>query len=119
MLRTMRENTKWIMLITAIAFVGLMVFEWGMDLSGQSSMSAATGEIGRVNGKAIRFDEYQAIYQNLTRQRQEYSSEPITKAQDREIEQLAWDQLVMEHLIQAEIKRRGLEATPAEISQAA
>jgi len=119
MLRTMRENTKWIMLITAIAFIALMVFEWGMDLSGQGSISAASGEIGRVNGKAIRFDEYQTVYQNLLRQRQEYSSEPITRSQEREIEQLAWDQIVMERLIQEEIKRRGLEATAAEIRQAA
>ena len=34
MMRQMRENTKWIMLVTAIAFVGLMVFEWGMDITG-------------------------------------------------------------------------------------
>lgn len=119
MMRTMRQNTKWIMLLTALAFIGLMVFEWGMDLSGQSAMSAATGEIGRVNGKAIRYDEYQAILDNLRRQQQEYSSEPLTRSQERELEQLAWDQVVLDRLIAEEIRRRGLEATPIEISQAA
>ena len=37
MMRQMRENTKWIMIITALAFTALMVFEWGMDATGQSS----------------------------------------------------------------------------------
>ena len=39
MMRQMRENTKWIMLVTAIAFVGLMVFQWGMDITGRSGLS--------------------------------------------------------------------------------
>ena len=37
MMRQMRENTKIIMLVTAAAFVALMVFEWGMDITGQSA----------------------------------------------------------------------------------
>jgi hypothetical protein len=51
MMRQMRENTKWIMLITALAFVALMVFEWGMDMTGRSG-AVAGGDIGRVNGES-------------------------------------------------------------------
>jgi|SRR5690625_85481 len=119
MLRTMRENTKWIMLITAVAFVGLMVFEWGMDMSGRSSMGGLGGEIGKVNGKAVTYEEFHDVYQNLYQQRQLYQDDPITSAEIRQLEDLAWDQVVMEHLIQEEIRSRGLEATPVEIRQAA
>lgn len=118
MLRTMRENTKWIMLITAIAFIGLMVFEWGMDLSGRSS-AGFSGEIGKVNGQAVTYEEFQAVYQNLYQQQQQFQQEPITSAQVKELEQLAWDQVVLEHLIQQEIRKRGLGATAEEIRQAA
>ena len=51
MMRQMRENTKWIMLVTAMAFVGLMVFQWGMDITGRSGLSI--GEIGSVNGTPV------------------------------------------------------------------
>jgi peptidyl-prolyl cis-trans isomerase D len=119
MLRTMRENTKWIMLITAFAFIGLMVFEWGMDLSGRSSMMGFNGDIGKVNGRAVRYEEFQAVYQNLYQQQQQYQAEPITSAQIKELEQIAWDQLVMESLLQQEIRERGLDASTAEIRQAA
>lgn len=119
MLRTMRENTKWVMLITALAFVGLMVFEWGMDMSGRSSMIGFNGEIGKVNGKAVTYEEYDAIYRDLYQQQQAYQAEPIGPAQVKELENLAWDQVVMDHLIQQEIRARGLEATESEIRQAA
>ena len=36
LMRQMRQNTKIIMLVTALAFVALMVFQWGMDVSGRT-----------------------------------------------------------------------------------
>src|SRR5690606_555051 len=51
MMRQMREATKPIMLFTALAFVALMVFEWGMDATGRSGGSV--GEIGSVNGDPV------------------------------------------------------------------
>ena len=45
MMRQMRENTKWIMLVTALAFFALMVFEWGMDASGRSGVGQ--GNVGK------------------------------------------------------------------------
>jgi peptidyl-prolyl cis-trans isomerase D len=119
MMRQMRENTKWIMLITAIAFVGLMVFEWGMDMSGRSSTNVAGGEIGRVNGEPISYDEFNRIYRNLYQQQQQEIDGPITGALNRQIEDAAWEQLVMQRLIRQELVRRGIVVTDAEIRQAA
>lgn len=119
MMNTMRENTKWIMLVTAIAFVGLMVFEWGMDLSGQTSAQASGGVIGEINGEPVNYEEFLTVYRGLYDQAQGAQEEPISTAQNREIEQAAWDQLVMDRLIRQEVRRRRLEATEAEVRQAA
>jgi peptidyl-prolyl cis-trans isomerase D len=119
MMRQMRENTKWIMLIVAVAFVGLMVFEWGMDLSGRSGAQAAGGELGRVNGDVITYEEYRAVYQNLYQQQQAAMDAPITSAMNRQIEEAAWDQLVTQRLLQQELRRRGIRVTDAEIREAA
>ena len=56
MMRQMREATKPIMLFTAVAFVGLMVFQWGMDITGRSG--GGLGPIGQVNGDPVMHDEY-------------------------------------------------------------
>jgi hypothetical protein len=87
MMRQMREATKPIMLFTAAAFVALMVFQWGMDITGRSSGSF--GEIGRVNGMAVTYDAYMAAYRNLYDQVQRSQEEPVTSQQNQEIEDAA------------------------------
>jgi peptidyl-prolyl cis-trans isomerase D len=117
-MRQLRENTKWIMLCTALAFVGLMVFQWGMDLSGRSGTQASGGEVGRVNGQGISVEEYQTVYRNLYEQ-QAAGGQNITSALNKQIEQAAWDQIVTQRLIAQELRRRGIRVTDAEIRQAA
>src|SRR5262245_12995125 len=104
MMRQMRENTKWIMLATAVTFVGLMVFQWGMDITGRSS--GGLGEIGRVNGDAVMYDDYMATYRNLYDDLQQRQTEPITSLQNKQIEDEAWNQIVTRILIQQELDRR-------------
>ena len=99
MMRQMRENTKWIMLVTALAFVALMVFEWGMDMTGRSG-SAVAGEMGRVNGESVSYEEWLAVYRNVYQQQQSAIDGPITSAMTRQIEDAAWDQIVTQRLLQ-------------------
>jgi parvulin-like peptidyl-prolyl isomerase len=113
----MRENTKWIMLITAIAFVALMVFEWGMDITGQSG--GGPGDLGSVNGAPIRYENYQAVYRNLYDQVSRGQEEPITSAQNREIEEAAWVEIVNQILIEQELDRRGVRVTDQEVRELA
>ena len=117
MMRQMRENTKWIMLVTAIAFVALMVFEWGMDISGQSG--GGFGELGRVNGDPVTYDMYQAAYRNLHDQISRAQEDPITSAQNREVEDAAWNEVVNQILVQQELQRRGIRVSDQEIRDAA
>ena len=117
MMRQMREATKPIMLLAAGAFVALMVFEWGMDASGRSS--GGFGEIGRVNGTPVQYDNYMAAYRNLYDQAQQSQEEPITSQQNRDIEDAAWDEVVNQVLIRQELDRRGISVTDDEIRQAA
>lgn len=120
MMRQMRENTKWIMLITALSFVALMVFEWGMDMTGRSSAQFAGGEVGRVDGEPITYEEYISVYQNLyAQQQQALGGMPITSALNRQIEDAAFDQVVLQKLIGQELRRRGIDASEQEIRQAA
>jgi peptidyl-prolyl cis-trans isomerase D len=113
----MRENTKWIMLATAIAFVALMVFEWGMDITGRSG--GGVGELGRVNGDPVTYDMYQAAYHNLYDQVSNSQEQPITSAQNRDIENSAWNQVVNQVLIQQELEKRGIKVSDQEIMDAA
>jgi parvulin-like peptidyl-prolyl isomerase len=97
-----------------------MVFGWGMDITGRSSAATTGGEMGRVNGEAISYQEWLAAYRNIYDQQQRQNpGQPINGAMSREIENAAWDQLIMQKLVNQELRRRGIEVTEAEIRQAA
>ena len=117
MMRQMRENTKWIMLITATAFVGLMVFQWGMDITGRSGLSI--GEIGSVNGMPVMYDAFNQTYRSLFDQVQASQEDPVTSQQIRDIEDAAFDEVVNQLLIRQELRRRGIVVTNEELLTAA
>ena len=116
MMRTMRDNTKWIMMITALAFAALMVFEWGMDITGRT---AGLSELGEVDGVPVMYDQYQFAYRNLYEQTQLAQEEAITSDQNLDIEDAAFDEVVTQILIQRELERRGIRVSDDEIRQAA
>jgi peptidyl-prolyl cis-trans isomerase D len=114
MLRSMRRNTKIIMLVVAVAFVGLMVFQWGMDISGRSNPAAA-GEVGRVNGTSISYQLWTATYRNLTDQARAQKGSALNDRELAFLEDQAWSQLVNEILIDQELDRRGISVTDNEV----
>src|SRR5207253_4476700 len=105
MMNQMRENMKVIMIITSAAFVGLMVFGWGMDITGRSSRA---GELGKVNGQTVSLDQYNVTYRNLYDQQQKQAKGPISSGMNKQIQDAAWNQLVVQMLVQQELKRRGI-----------
>ncbi len=113
MMRQMRENTKWIMLITALAFVGLMVFQWGMDITGQGGLTV--GAIGTVNGTPVPYEAYNQTYRSLFDQIQASQEDPITSQQISDLEDAAWDEVVTQILIQQELNRRNIVVTDEEL----
>jgi len=117
MMRQMREATKPIMLFTAIAFVALMVFEWGMDITGQSG--GGLGEIGSVNGQPVMYESYMAAYRQLYDQVQRSQEELISSQQNKEIEDAAFDEVVTQLLVLQELEKRGIMVTDREVGEAA
>ncbi len=119
MLRTMREKTKIIMLILAVAFVGWLVFDVGMGVSGRNQ-GLQTQNLGSVNGKAISYQSWLAVYQQTADQaRQRNPGQTLSREDQKALEDDAFEQLVEEHLMQAEFKKRGIVVTDQEILDAA
>ena len=117
MMRQMREATKPIMIASALAFIGLMVFQWGMDITGRTS--GGLGEIGRVNGDPVMYDAYMATYRQLYEQAQSQQEELIGSQQNTEIEDQAFENVVTQILVNQELRRRGITVSDQEITQAA
>lgn len=115
MMRQLRESTKFVMIIVAVAFVGLMVFEWGMDFSGQTTTGGQMTALGRVNGEEITVDAYQRQYQILLEQAQQQAPEGLSDEQLERVEQRAWDDIVNMTLLREEARDRGIEVGDTEL----
>lgn len=109
----MRDNTLAIMIGLVIAFVIMIVFEWGMDFGGMRGDQR--NYVGKVNDREITYQEFSNVLRNVTEmQRQQFGGE-IDDEFMGFIREQVWDNLVNEILLEEEIKRRGIRVTDDEI----
>jgi peptidyl-prolyl cis-trans isomerase D len=119
MLRTMREKTKIIMLVLSVAFVGWLVFDVGMGVTGRSQ-SRSSRDLGSVNGSTIRYQDWLVTYQQLAeQQRARDPGQTLTREDQKALEDAAFEQLIEEHLLQEQYRKRGVVVTDDEIRNAA
>ncbi len=117
MLSTMREKTKIVMLVLAVAFVGWLVFDVGMGVTGQST--GASPDVGSVNGKPIRYQTWLEAYrQTYDQARAQNPGVALTREEQRELENQAFESLVQSELLREEYRRRGIVVTDREIADA-
>jgi hypothetical protein len=111
MMIKLRESTAIIMWIVIVAFVGLIVVEWGADYSGTQG-ARSTDAVGVINGHAIPLKSFQeavrAAAQRSTQDRQERDDGALV----REV----WDQLVGEILVRQELERVGIQISDEELA---
>jgi peptidyl-prolyl cis-trans isomerase D len=119
MMRAMRENAKWIFYILAIAFVGWMVFDVGMGLTGQGQYGTSDVVI-EVDGMKIHAQEYQTAVTNAYEAyRQQQGTGPLTREDDEALQDQVVDDLVRRRLLLREYRRLGIGVTDREIIEAA
>jgi peptidyl-prolyl cis-trans isomerase D len=117
MLSTMREKTKVIMIVLAVAFVGWLVFDVGMGVTGRGKTQSQ--DVGSVNGAPIRYqtyiDTYRAVYEQA---RQQNPGVNFSREEVRELENQAFNQLVQSLLLKGEYRRHNIVVTDQEIVDA-
>src|SRR2546427_4283033 len=82
MLRAMRENAKWIFYILAFAFVGWLVFDVGMGVTGRGQYGGADVVL-KVNGRAVHVPQYQQALQAAYDQYRHQGAGPLTRENER------------------------------------
>ena len=113
MLSQMRQNTKTILWIVIVAFVGLIVVAWGMNYS--RTGGAEAGIIAKINGERVTVDEYR---NEVANQRAVYYQEKgrnYGSQVENELNQKAWDTVVQNRLLMREVMRQKLSVTDDEV----
>lgn len=109
-----RNSTVFVALVFGLGMVGWFLMDFSLD---GSPLGGAAGEIGSVNGQPVTFLKYQETYQRLAQQAQQEGG--LSSGQQRELEGLAWRQVVNDILLEQEMRGRGIQTSNQEVRQAA
>ena len=116
LMNQMRDKMHYMLIILVIAFMGTIIFDWGMNYLGSSGgQGGARGTIGSINGKDITYDQFfQQIQQEYMRIKEITGKEPnemrIKQAWDE-----VWQRIVNQTLMQEEIQRLNISISDEEI----
>ncbi len=110
----LRDKMPYIIIFLIIAFVGLIVFEWGMNYVGLRGGEQVI--FGKVNGEEITYQEYErALQQQVETMRQQNGNKDIDDAMMDQIKEQVWNSMVQQTLTRQEIDRLGIKVSDAEI----
>ncbi|MEN8143673.1 MAG: peptidyl-prolyl cis-trans isomerase [Gemmatimonadota bacterium] len=114
-MRSLRDNTKWMMAAAMFVFAGWLVFDWVANRD-QASATGFNPVIGVVNGEEIRYGQFSRILEGALASAR--SGGILNDEQRHQVEETSWDQLIDQILIEQEISRLGIEVTDEEIRTA-
>ena len=118
MMRAMRANAKWIMGGVAVAFVGWMVFDVGMDVGGSGGPSV-TDAVASINGRKIDVQTFYGAVRTAQDQYRQAGSPLYTLDEQRALEDQVLESMVQQIALADEYERRGITVTDDEIRDAA
>jgi peptidyl-prolyl cis-trans isomerase D len=110
----LRDNMALVLYALVGLFLFSIVFEWGMNYTGMRSSSSRN--LGSVDGKTITPADYDKAYKNLVANfKQQQPNTELDEQTDSRLREQAWDGIVMQTLIDKEIKQFGITVTDNEI----
>jgi peptidyl-prolyl cis-trans isomerase D len=112
MLEVMRKNQKYIIWVTAIAFIV------GMAIMGVTSIFDTKQVVGKIYGQKIKFDQYRQMLDNAVKDYLEKNpdEEELSDGKLRQLSDQTWNQFVEESIILREIKKRHIKETDKEVA---
>jgi len=114
MLSHFRKYTKAFIWVVVIAFVGTIIFAWGMDITRSKTQRNI---VGVIDGKDIDYRIYQPYLDRLYQQRQSQSQAELSVSELSQMRQQAWDNLVADYLMGREMEKRNIQVSDQEFYQ--
>ncbi len=117
MMRTMRENSKYIFYVLAIAFIGWMIFDVGMNVTG---VKTGGDVVLKINGTEIHYPQWQAAVEAA---REQYvargGNASLTDDQQKQLEDQVVDQLTQDVMLQQSYAKLGITVSDQDVIDAA
>lgn len=110
------EINKHSKVVGIIIGVGLLFFILGNEFFGQNSIfSRSKSDVGEIAGNSIAIDAYQ---QKLAQAEMDYqirTGKSISENERASVQEMAWGQLIVKHVVEPQYEKLGLAVTSSEI----
>lgn len=116
-MRSIRANTKWVMVVMAVAFAAWLVLDW-VNQKDQAATLGVNPVIATINGEEVRNSRWSESYSFAIDRARAVSGRSLNDEETRQIESEAWEAMIQDILVEQEIERLGIEVTETEIRQA-
>ena len=107
----MRQMSKVIFIIVGLAFIALIVFEWGAG-----GIGGPDSTVGEVNGNKLSYNEYNELYKQLYQN--ERAARPNAQMDERTLETIknqVWEQFIQRTLLNEQIDKLNIAVTDTEV----
>ena len=111
MMKAMRKLTKQILWIVIAAFVGTIIFAWGMEFS---TGKQKKGIIATINGQDVHLTSFQYLYDQALKEAEKSEGE-VDEQTVNQIREEVWNRMVNEYLLQQETKKRDITVADEEL----
>ena len=109
----MRESMPVVLFGLLIIFLITIIFEWGMDYLG--IRGNRNDVVGKINGTKITYPEFSNTLKVLSDNIKAQTGKEPDEDQLKNLRDQAWQGLITQNLVEAEIKRLGLTVTDQEL----
>ena len=116
-MRSVRANTKWVMVVMAVAFTAWLVLDW-VRQKDEAATVGVNPVVATVNGLEIRNTRWSEAYGFAIDRARSVSGRSLNDEEVRQVESEAWEAMLQDILVEQEIERLGIEVTETEIRQA-
>ena len=114
MMTKMRDNAHGLIIAFIVVFVAFWVIS---DVDIGSIMQGSVNEIGNVGGKAISYQEYQAVVDRVAEQRrQQNGGRELTENDMMQIREQVWNDFVTQSIVESAIEDFGITVSDQEIT---
>jgi parvulin-like peptidyl-prolyl isomerase len=110
----MRQNTKIVLWVVIVAFVGLIIVGWGMQKRVGGGGPEA-GYVGSVDGTRITTQEYRSELENQRSAYYEQYGRPKGAEEEKQIIDASWESIVRRHVLYARIEDWNIVTTDDEV----
>ncbi len=113
MMSKMRELSVIFLWVLVFSFLGLMVLEWGMDITG---ISTRRNVVGKIDGRTITYDEFMKLIRNAVSNEQQRTGKPLDEEAQRKIRDQVWESLIQQAALEKELKKHHIQISDKEVA---